>query len=44
MLRVFVEEAAALVALTLFPGMIVIWAQVIETPEPAAPAIQVNGA
>jgi hypothetical protein len=44
MLRAFVEEAAALVSLALFLGMIAIWAQVLATPETAAPAIQVNGA
>lgn len=29
MLKVFVEEAAALISLTLFVGMIGVWAQVI---------------
>ena len=29
MLKVFVEEAAALISLTLFVGMIAVWAQVI---------------
>mgnify|MGYP001055550454 FL=1 len=29
MLKVFVEEAAALTSLTLFVGMIAVWAQVI---------------
>ena len=29
MLRMFVEEAAALASITLFIGMIAIWAQVI---------------
>lgn len=29
MLRVFVEEAAALASLTLFVGMIAVWAQVL---------------
>jgi hypothetical protein len=29
MLRMFVEEAAALTSITLFIGMIAIWAQVI---------------
>jgi hypothetical protein len=44
MLRAIVEEAAALVSLALFLGMIAIWAQVIATPKPAAPAMQVNSA
>jgi hypothetical protein len=44
MLRAIVEEAAALASLALFLGMIAIWAQVIATPKPAAPAIQVNSA
>jgi hypothetical protein len=38
MLRAIVEEAAALASLALFLGMIAIWAQVIATPEPAAPS------
>jgi hypothetical protein len=29
MLRVFVEEAAALASITLFVGMIAVWAQII---------------
>ncbi len=29
MLKVFVEEAAALASLTLFVGMIALWAQII---------------
>jgi hypothetical protein len=29
MLKIFVEEAAALASITLFVGMIAIWAQVI---------------
>ena len=44
MLRAILEETAALASLALFVGMIAIWAQVIATPEAAAPAIQVNGA
>jgi hypothetical protein len=44
MLRAIVEEAAALTSLALFLGMIAIWAHVIATSEPAASAIQVNGA
>lgn len=44
MLRAIVEEAAALASLALFLGMIAIWGQVIATAEPAAFAIQVNGA
>jgi hypothetical protein len=31
MIRSFIEEAAALTSLTLFIGMVVIWAQVIAT-------------
>ena len=31
MLRAFVEEAAALASLTLFIGMIVVWAHVLST-------------
>jgi hypothetical protein len=38
MLRAIVEESAALASLALFLGMIAIWAQVIATPEPAAPS------
>jgi hypothetical protein len=30
MLRVFVEEAAALASITLFVGMIAVWAQLIS--------------
>ena len=30
MLRVFVEEAAALASITLFIGMIAVWAQLIS--------------
>lgn len=30
MFRIFVEEAAALASITLFVGMIAIWAQVIQ--------------
>ena len=30
MLRVFVEEAAALATITLFVGMIAVWAQLIS--------------
>lgn len=30
MLRIFVEEAAALASLTLFVGMIAVWAQVFS--------------
>jgi hypothetical protein len=30
MLRVFVEEAAALASITLFLGMIAVWAQLIS--------------
>ncbi len=44
MLRAIVEEAAALASLVLFLGMIAIWTEVIATPDPAAPAIQVSGA
>jgi len=29
MLKVFVEEAAALASITLFVGMIVLWAQIL---------------
>ena len=29
MLKIFVEEAAALASITLFVGMIVVWAQVL---------------
>jgi hypothetical protein len=29
MLKIFVEEAAALISVTLFVGMIAVWAQVI---------------
>jgi hypothetical protein len=31
MVRAFIEEAAALASVTLFLGMIAIWAQVIST-------------
>ncbi len=30
MLKVFVEEAAALTSITLFVGMVAVWAQVIQ--------------
>ena len=30
MLRIFVEEAAALASITLFVGMIAVWAQLIR--------------
>jgi hypothetical protein len=30
MLRIFVEEAAALASLTLFVGMVAVWAQLIS--------------
>jgi len=30
MLRVFVEEAAALASITLFVGMVAVWAQLIS--------------
>jgi hypothetical protein len=32
MFRAFVEEAAALASLSLFIGMLVVWAQVLSTP------------
>lgn len=45
MLRMIVEEAAALASLALFLLMIAIWTQVIAAPKPtAAPTVQANGA
>jgi hypothetical protein len=32
MLKIFVEEAAALASITLFVGMIAVWAQLIPQP------------
>ena len=42
MLKIFVEEAAALASLTLFVGMIAVWAQLFTQPLPVRPLPQRN--